>query len=181
VLELGPGYCDFINQVSARKKVAVDINAKSRQSADPQVEFIEGDCCDLSMLDDGSMDLAFASNLIEHLDREQASQMLGSIHSVLRPNGRLILLQPNFRYAYTTYFDDYTHITPYTDKGLAGLLESQGYRIVKNIPKFLPLSMNSGSLIPRWGWIVRLYLNLPFRPLARQMLIVAEKPSGHRE
>jgi hypothetical protein len=34
--------------------------------------------------------------------------------------------------------------------------------------------MKSGR-IPTAGWLVRLYLSLPFRPLAGQFLAVAEK------
>ena len=180
VLELGPGYCDFINQVPANRKIAVDIDPSAGDFAASDVELIQGDCGELSMIAAGSIDLVFASNLLEHLDRHDATRLLRSAFEVLKPGGTLMLIQPNFRYCYARYFDDYTHVTPYTDRGLLGLLQSERYRVLKCEPRFLPFSMNSGRAIPRWGWLVRLYLNLPFRPLAGQMLVVAERPSTQR-
>jgi len=177
-LELGPGYCDFINQLQASRKVAIDINPGTRDYAASDVELFLGDCSELSMITDGSMDLVFASNLLEHLERQKASDLLRSALLALKPTGKLILIQPNFRYSYDQYYDDYTHITPYTDKGLSGFVESHGFRIVKCVPRFLPLSMRTRAWSPRFGWSVRLYLNLPYRPMGKQMLIVAEKPSN---
>ena len=178
VLELGPGYCDFINQVPARKKVAVDVDPASAKCAASDVEFILGDCTDITPIAPSSMDLVFASNLLEHLERRDATRMLTSVFQVLRPGGKFILIQPNFRYSYSRYYDDHTHLTPYTHTGLGGLVRSEGFRIVACTPRFMPMSMSDCSWIPRYGWLVRLYLRLPVRPLARQMLLVAEKPSG---
>jgi len=42
------------------------------------------------------------------------------------------------------------------------------------IPRFLPLTMK--SRLPRWRWAVALYLRLPVRPMAKQMLLVAARP-----
>jgi hypothetical protein len=40
---------------------------------------------------------------------------------VLRPGGRLVLLTPDFRHAYRTFFDDHTHVRPLTREGLRRL------------------------------------------------------------
>ncbi len=176
VLEIGPGYCDFINQVSARKKVAVDINPNAGIYADSDVEFRCGDFTQLSAMQPGSHDLVFASNLLEHLEKPEISGLLQSAYAVLKPRGKLVLLQPNFRYSYRQYYDDYTHITPFTDKSLCGLVESEGFQVTDCVPRFLPLSMNTATWLPRPWWMIRLYLNLPVRPFAKQMLVVAEKP-----
>ena len=128
------------------------------------------------MIEPDSLDLVFASNLLEHLEKSQVVQLLQSAFSVLKPGSKLILLQPNFRYCYSQYYDDYTHVTPFTDKGLSGLVESEGYRVTHCSPRYLPLSMDTATWIPRPWWLIRLYLSLPFRPFAKQMLVVAEKP-----
>jgi len=177
VLELGPGYCDFINQLPARKKIAVDINPLACEYANPDIEFITGDCTRLSTIEPRSLDVVFASNLLEHLEKAEVLRLLQSVYAVLKPRGKLILMQPNFRYCYDQYYDDYTHTTPFTDKGLCGLIKSEGYRIVDCVPRFLPLSMETAVWIPRPWWIIRLYLNSPIRPFAKQMLVVAEKPT----
>jgi hypothetical protein len=43
---------------------------------------------------------------------------------------------------------------------------------VRAEPRFLPFSMK--SRLPKVGWLVSLYLALPWRPLAGQFLLVAE-------
>lgn len=173
VLELGPGYCDFINQVSTKHKIAVDISAESQLHADDKVEFHVGDCENLSFISDSSVDVVFASNLFEHLEKTKIVNVLSEVHRVLRPRGRLMLLQPNFRYCYAEYFDDYTHISAFSHVSLGGILESQGFKTVKVLPRFLPLTMESA--FPKPAWVVRLYLKLPIRPFGKQMLVIAEK------
>ena len=173
VLELGPGYCDFINQLSAKSKVAVDINSQAQEYVQSDIKFVVGDCSNLDFLDPQSIDIVFASNLLEHLEKNQVTKLLRAVFKVLRPGGKLILIQPNFRYSYAEYYDDYTHVTPFTHVGLCGFLESESYKIISCIPRYLPLSMQTA--VPKPWWLIRLYLNLPIRPLAKQMLVVAEK------
>jgi hypothetical protein len=77
-----------------------------------------------------------------------------------------------------SYFDDYTHKTPFTDAGFADFLESLGWQIIHREPRFLPFSMK--ARLPKWSWLVKIYLALPYRPVAGQFLIVAES-SGDDE
>ena len=173
ILELGPGYCDFINQVNVRNKVAVDISTISRDYAAPDVRWVEGDCTDLSFLPDTSMPNVFASNLLEHLAREPLDALMTALRRIMTPAGRLLLIQPNYRLCPDRYFDDYTHTTIFTDTSLCDFLTANGFRIVRCIPGLLPFSMQ--SRLPHHPLLVRLYLNLPVRPLARQMYIVAQR------
>jgi hypothetical protein len=92
----------------------------------------------------------------------------------LRPRGKLIIIQPNFKYCYRVYFDDYTHVQILTDVSLTDLLTSQGFQVGKVVPRFLPFSLKSRA--PKWSWLLRLYLALPWRPMAGQMYIVASAP-----
>src|SRR5271166_1001713 len=68
VLDLGAGYCDFINEVQAVRRIAVDLNPETRRAAR---EGIEVYLLPLERLGDAiaadSVDLAFASNVFEHL------------------------------------------------------------------------------------------------------------------
>ena len=84
------------------------------------------------------------------------------------------MIQPNFRYAYRHYFDDYTHRSTFTHVSLANLLRSTGLRILRVEPRFLPYSMRE-SRLPVRPWLVRAYLRSPIRPRAGQMLVVAQK------
>ena len=179
VLELGAGWCDFANTITARRVVAMDLDAVVHRAAADHVEAEIGDCTDLSRFADGTFDVVFASNLLEHLERPAASQLLAEAARVLRPGGRLILLQPNFRLNPGGYFDDYTHVAIYTDRSLADYLRSRGWRIEKVYPRFLPLTMNSkGSGLT---FLVPWYLRSPVKPLAGQMLLIATPDNSHVE
>jgi len=174
VLELGAGWCDFANAVTARSVTAMDIDATVVKAARPGVRAVVGDCTDLSKFADGSFDCVLASNLLEHLGRSDADRLLEEARRVLRPGGRLLLIQPNFRLNPHEYFDDYTHVTIYTDRSLTDLLSSLGWHVEHTFARFLPLSMKSrGS---RLSFLVPWYLRSPVKPLAGQMLIVASSP-----
>jgi SAM-dependent methyltransferase len=175
VLELGAGWCDFSNLIRARRVVAMDLDATVARAAAPHVTAEVGDCTDLSRFGDASFDVVFASNLIEHLDRSQAQRLLAGAARVLRPGGRLVLMQPNFRLNPGRYFDDFTHVAVYTDQSLTDYLVSLGWRIEDVKPRFLPLTLKSrGSGLT---FLVPWYLRSPIKPLAGQMLVVAN-PGG---
>jgi hypothetical protein len=92
----------------------------------------------------------------------------------LRFRGRLVVIQPNFCYAYRQYFDDYTHRSVFTHVSLPNLMRSHAFHIETIQAKFTPYSLrNSRFRIP--PWLIRAYLNSPVKPFAGQMLVVAQK------
>ena len=177
VLELGAGWCDFANNVTARRSVAMDLDATVTRSAAPNVQAEIGDCTDLSRFDSDEFDVVFASNLLEHLEREPTHRLLAEAARVLKPGGRLILLQPNFRLNPGGYFDDYTHVAIYTDRSLPDYLTSEGWQVSDVHARILPLTMKSRS--SSLTFLVPWYLRSPIKPLAGQMLVVAT-PAEHR-
>lgn len=173
VLDLGSGYCDFINAIEARQRFALDRYQDPADYADSGVVALQSDAADLSGVS-CPLDMAFSSNLLEHLTPEHAAEVADAVLGALAPGGCWVLLQPNFRYCATTYFDDYTHRTIYTHVSLADFLRSRGFEIERVEPRFLPFSMNTRA--PKWPLLVRAYLRSPIRPQAKQMLVVARKP-----
>jgi SAM-dependent methyltransferase len=173
VVELGAGYCDFINHVSAPTRIAFDINPDMVRFAAPGVDLHVGDCRGLPGLVDGTVDLVFASNFLEHFIVEEAEALLRDVHRVLRRGGRLILLQPNYLRSPLHYWDDPTHKTAFHHLNLPDLIMRQGFRVLRILPGLLPFSMK--SRLPKIPLLVRLYLRSPIRPLAAQMYAVAER------
>jgi SAM-dependent methyltransferase len=173
VLDLGCGYGDFINQVRADRKLAVDLEAQAAGHLAPEVEFRQGQAWDLDFLEPRSLEVVFASNLLEHLDRPSVLRLLEGVQRALKPGGRLILIQPNFRLCFRNYFDDYTHESIFTDESLCGLLLSQGFAIEHRRGGYLPLTIK--SRLPKSYWLTKLYLGLGLPLMAKQMLIVAQR------
>lgn len=173
VLEIGAGYCDFINNIQAKKKYAFDIWEGIRDYANRDVQAIVGSVQDLDQIPDGSVRLIFASNVFEHIEQSKLAEMLGYLHRKLETEGRLVIVQPNFKYAFREYFDDYTHCSIWTDVSLADFLRAHNWQVEHVAPKFMPLSLK--SRLPTCPLLIKLYLLLPYKPLGKQMLLVARK------
>ncbi len=173
VLELGPGFCDFINNFPARKKYCVEKNSAMQKYADKSVEFLSGNALNLKRFPIESLDLIFASNFLEHLTDEEHKILIPQIHSILKKSGKLVLIQPNFSLCKANYFDDVTHVTIFSATSIVEFLKDYNFHIEKIIPGFLPFSMK--SKLPKISLLVKLYLISPIRPLAAQMYVVAAK------
>ena len=172
ILELGAGYCHFINNVRGKSRHALDLSPDLPNRVAPGVVAHVGSATSLHMFEDGSLDVVLASNLFEHLSREDLGRTLGEIRRVLAKGGRLLVIQPNFRYCARDYFDDYTHLQVFTHVSLADRLAAGGFSVRRVVPRFLPFSM--ASRLPPSRLLVRLYLRLPVKPFGAQMLVVAE-------
>ncbi len=177
VLDMACGYGEFINNVAARKRYGIDLNPDAPRHLNPDVQFFRAASSEMTEIPDRSIDVVFASNFLEHLPNKAACDAtFAEVLRVLRPNGRFIVLGPNIRYAYKEYWDFYDHHLPLSHLSLEEGLQSQGFGVIRNIPRFLPYTMKSKT--PSADLLVRIYLGLPLLwPLfGKQFLVVAEKP-----
>ena len=176
VLDLGAGYCDFINNVNATKKYAVDISPELPNFAGKEVIQINRTGWDFHEIPTESVDIVHASNFLEHFTDEDLEKIMKEVRRVLKDGAKLVLMQPNYRYSYKTYFDDPTHKKVFSHTALESFLISHDFEIIKKIPKFLPFSLQSRpSIIPVFPLLIRAYLHSPWKPFAGQMLFVARK------
>jgi len=181
VLDFGAGYCGFINNIKADKKIAYDIWPGISEYCSSDVQPLIGDELSydtLSDIDHGSLDVVFASNIFEHFEVEQLSLIFDLLSDKLSGKGKLIVIQPNYYYAYRQYFDDYTHKSIWTHNSFSDFVTTKGFKIIDMQPKFMPLTVK--SRLPVHKLLIKLYLASPIKPLSGQMLFVCQKsePDG---
>jgi len=118
----------------------------------------------------------FASNFFEHLNsKEEVILVIEICYKLLSSGGKLLILQPNIKYTKEAYWDFIDHKIPLTDKSLIEAAQLCGFKIIKNIPRFLPYTTKSS--IPKNNFFVFLYLKFPFvwYFMGKQSFLVLEK------
>ncbi len=171
VLELGAGYGHFINHIRCKRRIAVDAWPGMAGYLQPEIEAHVCSVTKLGMIEDQSVDFAFASNLFEHLTQGEFAETLRVLRTKLKRGGTLNILQPNYRFAYREYFDDYTHVAVYSDRSLADFLSANGFDVKECHARFLPLTIK--SRMPVSAALIRLYLAMPVKLMGKQMLLRA--------
>lgn len=175
VLDLGAGFCEFINHIQCARKYALDSNPQIATLAAPDVVTHCGPADQLDWLDT-AVDVVFCSNFFEHMpDKATLLTTLRAVHRVLRPGGRLLILQPNIRYAYREYWDFLDHHVPLSHVSMVEALALAGFTATAVRPRFLPFTTKSA--LPQWPILVRLYLRCPplHWLLGKQMFIAARR------
>jgi SAM-dependent methyltransferase len=107
---------------------------------------------------DNSVDIVTAISLIEHL--YSPAKLLNEAMRVLRPGGAIILVSPNWYYSASTFFDDPTHVHPYTQKSLAAALRNFQFEGVYVVPWLVKKPASLWDL-PKTFFIARWLI--PFR------------------
>jgi SAM-dependent methyltransferase len=171
--------CDrghFIRHIGARERWAADLRDVS-QFLPPDVRFVQSDGVSLANhVPLNHFDAIFMSNYLEHLDSgDLVIEQFRTLRRLLKPGGRVIVLQPNIRLVGDAYWDFIDHKVPLTEKSLSEAAELAGFCTKTLITRFLPYTTK--SRFPQHPLLVRAYL--AFRPgwllLGRQTLYVGER------
>lgn len=178
VVDIGAGYCEFINNIPAQERIAVDLNPEVSRFAGVGVRVINESCAAVNELPNGCADVVFMSNFLEHLpNKALVLDTFREAWRILNETGRIIVLQPNIRFLYAEYWDFFDHHTALSDRSLVEGLHLAGFVPDVVIPRFLPYTTKSA--LPQAPWLVSLYLRCPpaWRVLGKQTLVVAHKAS----
>jgi ubiquinone/menaquinone biosynthesis C-methylase UbiE len=172
--------CDlgyFIRNIRATERWATDIRDMAG-SLPQDVHFVHSSGLELAdVLPNNHFDLAFFSNYLEHLPSTEAVlQQLRVTFSILKPGGRVLILQPNIRLVGGSYWDFIDHQTALTDKSLAEAAVMAGFTTKQVIARFLPYTTK--SRLPQHPALVRAYLAFPpaWLVFGKQTLYLGEKP-----
>jgi ubiquinone/menaquinone biosynthesis C-methylase UbiE len=177
VLDVGAGWGEFITNISAGRKYAMDLNPECGVNTAGSADFLHQDCSTPWPFADDTLDIVFTSNFLEHLpDKPSIERTLAEAFRCLKPRGRILCLGPNIRYLPGLYWDFWDHHIPITDRSMAEALTLAGFQVTRRIDRFLPYTMSGGKPPPLAT--VTLFLKLPllWRLFGKQFLVVGQKP-----
>jgi 2-polyprenyl-3-methyl-5-hydroxy-6-metoxy-1,4-benzoquinol methylase len=175
ILDLACDRGHFSRWVRGAERWATDIR-DMRAALPEDIRFVHASGLDLTdVVPNGYFGTVFMSNYLEHLESSDAViEQLRVVHQLLRPSGRVIVLQPNIRLVGPRYWDFIDHKVALTERSLLEAAELAHLHTVELITRFLPYSTK--GRLPTDARLVRAYLR--FRPawwlLGRQTLLVAE-------
>jgi len=111
---------------------------------------------------DDEFDLIVSLAVLEHL--ENPNFFLNECKRVLKNDSCLYLSTPNLKYSKDTFWNDPTHVKPYTETSLKNILLSEGFRDVEILPNLRCKS--------RWWYegrfrFFKAYYLLPFKGNAK--------------
>lgn len=178
ILDIWCGYGDFINNIKWKEKKATDLNVGVKEYLNKEIDFEAKNIIkdNFSNSRKNCFDVVFMSNFLEHFDDNELSIILDKVREVLKKNGTLLLIQPNYYYMYREYFDDYTHKKVFTHHSLKDFIESQGFICNHLEKKFLPGSFKK-NFLPIWlsKLLLTIYFKLPFRIWWQMFLVCTKK------
>ncbi len=146
VLDLGSGDGSFVNVCKEEGIDAIPLDAYSQK-----IDFER----DKLPFDNETFDFITLTSLIEHINNPKL--ILGEINRILNKDGLVIITTPNFKYCYKIFYDDPTHVKPYTKKAIERLLHMNEFKVIKTLPFLvnkselfwkLPFSFKIASMIP---------------------------------
>src|SRR3989344_6786750 len=81
---------------------------------------------DVFPFEDGVFDVVFSKSVIEHIRNPE--HFMQETKRVLKPGGRVITMTPDWQTQMYIFYDDPTHVHPYTVTGIKDLLAMYGFR-----------------------------------------------------
>jgi 2-polyprenyl-3-methyl-5-hydroxy-6-metoxy-1,4-benzoquinol methylase len=150
ILEVGAAYGETLYYLKqngiAAEAVGVDIfeDTKNKQNYKPLDRFIFGDIEKIELPEYNQyFDLILLPDVLEHLFEPKS--VLETLKKYLKEDGKIIISMPNIRYYSALYkivfkgdfryeesgIFDYTHVRFYCRKNIQELLETAGYKVLK--------------------------------------------------
>ncbi len=118
---------------------------------------------------DNSIDFVTMNAVIEHISNP--SHILSEINRVLKAGGLIFVRTPNWRLDYKNFYNDPTHVKPYTPDTLKNIF---------NLFEFNILFLEPGLICKDWFWwrlpnIIKWYIVSKIRGGTKSILCVATK------
>ena len=131
ILELGCGRGEFINEFTelGMRGFGIDLSDYAKKfckNAEIKTLDISKDPIPYP---DNYFDIIFSKSFIEHFYYPE--DIFKEAYRVLKPSGIFINLTPEWNYIYKSFYDDYTHRTPFTKKSLEDIYLVNGFKKIE--------------------------------------------------
>jgi len=130
ILEMGCGRGEFLNEFTklGMKGYGIDLSNFAKNYCDNAEIKVVDVSKDPVPYPDNSFDIVFSKSFIEHLYYPE--EIFKEAYRILKPSGILINLTPEWNYIYKSFYDDYTHRTPFTKQSLERIHHVVGFKNV---------------------------------------------------
>lgn len=167
VLEIGCGYGNLLQafQELGYRVIGIDIdNDAEKICKEKKLEFHK---CDVDKdklpFYNNSIESIICIHLMEHL--RNVPRFLEECYRILKKSGIIVIISPNWEKFYKNYWDDPTHVTPVSKRGMKNMLIAHNFDIVDIKPFKKPDYV-------KWIWR---YFDFPFFMSSKFMLWVGRK------
>ena len=129
LVDLGCGRGDFLN---AFREIGLNVQGIDAEENLPVENVIGGVNLETDTLpfDDDTVDVIFTKSVLEHI--HNPDNIMRECLRILKPGGILITMVPDWQSCMYIYYDDHTHVQPYTVTGLRDLLRIYGFDSVSS-------------------------------------------------
>jgi len=167
LLDVGCGRGEFLSGFIAcgAKGYGVD-RSRAAERYCPEAELSTADLENDDLpFEDNFFDVVYSKSVIEHFYYPE--RFVQEIYRVLKPGGRVITLCPDWEFNYRTYFEDYTHRTPFMQSSLRDIQLIHGFEDVQ-VERFrqLPVLWSRGWLLPV-AELTRLLIPMALKPCSK--------------
>lgn len=180
LLDIGCGRGDF---TKGFKDIGLEVSGIDRERGDSEmlqgidIRIQEDLEQDRFPFEDNRFDVVFSKSVIEHI--QNPDSFMKEQLRVLKPGGRIICMTPDWHSQMFIFYDDYTHVHPYTCKGLQELFAMHGFKeseaeLFYQLPiiwKYPWLKIVS-RILQLLGPVKRIYKN-NFMRWSRELMILA--------
>ena len=138
VLELGCGRGEFLNEFvnCGLEGHGVDLSDYCKDFF-PNLNFKKVDIINEKLpYEDNFFDVIYSKSFIEHFYYPEI--IFQEAYRVLKPNGIIITLTPEWKFNYKSFYDDFTHRVPFTKESLKDIHEMHNFKSIE-VESFIQL------------------------------------------
>ena len=131
ILDLGCGRGEFLRGFIRWGLSGYGVDQSSiAKSVCPEAKILQSDLKNKPLpYDDNTFDVVFSKSVLEHFYYPE--KLVIEIYRIIKPGGLVITMVPDWESIYKTFYEDYTHRTPFTINSLKDIFLINGFDDIK--------------------------------------------------